>query len=131
MSKLSSAGGAIALAAVTAGTNYLALLTFPPNDATLMTTMTEVTTAGYARQTMLASNWTTPTGQPSTSSNIASIVFGPFTVATVLISWLALVSASSGTTGTLTMYWSLNSPLSFSPGQTLTIPANALVMSIA
>jgi hypothetical protein len=114
-----------ALPFTTSRSMYLALLIAAPNDATTMATMTEVTTTGYARQ---VATWSVPTGNPMFTSNITSIVFGPFSASTVLISWCALVSASTGNIGDLTMYWTLNNPESIAAGGILTIPASALIM---
>jgi hypothetical protein len=136
MSKLSNVGDAYALDYVTGRAvpytaprnTYLMLLTSPPTDQSTISTLVELSIGGYARQVMV---WSAATGQPATTSNGASIVFGPFTFASAPIGWAALVSVSSGTTGDFLMWWSFNISQSLAVGQSLTIPANSLVMSLA
>lgn len=111
----------------TARTTYLALLTAAPNDQTTLATMSEVTTAGYARQ---ACAWTAPTGDPRVSSNNAAVTFGPFTADPPNITHVALVSAASGTTGDFIFYWTLDTARDGITGDSLQFAANALQMSL-
>lgn len=111
-----------------ARTMYLALLSAAPGDATTMGTMTEITTSGYARQSV---TWSAPTGQPASSSNSAQITFGPFSAATPSVGWCCLVSASSGTSGDLTMYWTLNAAKTAAIGESMQVAASGLTMTQA
>ncbi len=110
-----------------ARTMYLALLTAAPTDATTMGTMTEVTTAGYARQSVA---FTAPSGDPSSTSNSATLTFGPFTADPPLITHCALVSAATGTTGDLTMHWALTTARDPATNDSVSFAAGALVMSL-
>ena len=112
-------------ATVTAATTYLALLTAAPTDTTTPATMTEYSATGYARQSV---SWTTPALNGSNipeTSNSATVTFGPFTAGTGgTVSHCALVSSSSGTTGSIWAFWTLdtsrtpatNDSLQFSTG---------------
>lgn len=131
--QLSTAGANIALDAATgratqtARTVYLALLTVAPGDSTTLASMTEVTTTGYARQSCAFS---APSGDPSTSSNTATITFGPFTADPPSVAYAALVSASSGTTGDFIAYWTADVAQDATTGQSLQIAAGALTIAI-
>ena len=131
--QLSTVGANIALDAATgratqtARTVYLALVTAAPTDSTTMGTMTELTTAGYARQ---ACAWSAPSGDPSLSSNTATITFGPFTADPPSVAYAVLVSASTGTTGDLIAYWTADVAQDAASGQSLQVAAGALTLSI-
>lgn len=131
----STAGANIALDAMTgratqtARTMYLALLTAAPTDSTTMGTMTEVTTPGtngYSRQTCA---FTAPSGDPSSTENTSLITFGPFSSDLGNVTHLALVSASTGTTGDLVMYWTADVAKDPANGDSITVAAGALVMT--
>lgn len=89
----------------TARTTYLALLSSAPSDSSTLATMAEITTSGYARQTVA---WTAPTGDPQSSNNSALLTFGPFSADPPNVTHCALVSASSGTVGDFLMWWALD-----------------------
>lgn len=131
--QLSTVGSNIALDAATgratqsARTVYLALLTVAPTDSTTPASMTEVTTTGYARQ---ACTWSAPTGDPATSSNTATITFGPFTADPPSIAYAALVSSASGTSGDLIAYWTADVAQDATTGQSIQVAAGALTLSI-
>jgi hypothetical protein len=90
--------GALGRATVTARTVYLALLTTTPSATVTPASMSEYTATGYSRQICAMS---VPAGTPRSSSNTATITFGPITGANNavnIVGW-ALCSAASGTTG--------------------------------
>jgi hypothetical protein len=111
----------------TARTTYLALLTAAPTDATTLATMTEVTTAGYARQ---AVTWSAPTGDPQSSSNTGALTFGPFSADPPNVTHGALVSAATGTTGDFLWWWALDTARDGANGDSLTVAAGALVANL-
>lgn len=127
----SSRGSAIMLDAAsgratqTARTTYLALLTAAPTDTTTLATMTEVTTAGYSRQSV---TWSDP-GTTETTSNSNAITFGPFTADPPNVTHCALVSAASGTTGDFIWWWSLDTARDAANGDSISVAANALSMA--
>ena len=131
--QLSTAGANIALDAATgratqtARTVYLALLTVAPGDATTLASMTELTTAGYARQ---ACTWTAPSGDPSLASNTATITFGPFTADPPSVAYAALVSSASGTSGDFIAYWTADVAQDATTGQSIQVSAGALTLSV-
>lgn len=111
-------------AATAARTMYLALLTAAPTDATTMATMAELTTAGYARQSVA---WTAPSGDPATESNSAKITFGPMTGDAPNVTHAALVSAATGTAGDLTFHWALDAPKDPAINESIEVAVGALV----
>lgn len=111
----------------TARTVYLALLTAAPGDSTTLATMTELTTAGYSRQVCA---WSAPTGDPSLSSNTATITFGPFGADPPSVGWAALVSAASGTTGDFIAYWTADVAQDAANGQSIQVAIGALTLSL-
>lgn len=129
----SSVGAGLALdamtgrATVTARTTYLALLTAAPTDATTLATMTEVTTAGYSRQTVA---WSAPSGDPRATSNSGALTFGPFTADPPNVTHAALVSAATGTTGDLIYFWTLDVARDGISGDSLTVAVGALVAQL-
>lgn len=114
-------------ATVTARTTYLALLTAAPSDSTTLGTMSEVTTAGYSRQ---AVTWSAPSGDPATSSNTATVTFGPFSADPPNVTHLALVSAASGTTGDFIYSWTADTARDAANGDSISVAASALSMSL-
>jgi hypothetical protein len=111
----------------TARTTYLALLSAAPTDATTLATMTEITTAGYARQTVA---WVAPSGDPRVTSNTALLTFGPFTADPPNVTHAALVSAASGTTGDFIFFWTWDNARDAANGDSLTVAIGALVMQL-
>lgn len=128
-----STGGFVVFPTVGNGRDtYLALLSAAPGDGNTVSTMTEISTAGYARQLLLRGiGWTAASGQPASSSNSALITFGPFGAATPSIGWAALVSSSSGTTGDFIMYWTLSVAKTAATGESLQVAIGALTMTQA
>jgi hypothetical protein len=89
-------GTALSLGTTTQ-TMQLALLTAAPPSNPSTTQITEVTSVGYARQTVTWALATDPTaGQPSTISNSNTILYGPFT-ATIGLQYPATYAALIGT----------------------------------
>lgn len=110
----------------TARTTYVALLTSAPTDATILSTMAEVTTAGYSR---VAATWAAPSGDPASSSNTNVLTFGPFTADPPNITHCALVSAASGTVGDFLYWWALGTARDGISGDSASFAAGALVMT--
>ena len=131
--QLSTVGANIALDAATgratqsSRTVYLALLTVAPTDSTTLSSMTELTTAGYARQ---ACTWSAPAGDPSLSSNTATITFGPFSADPPSVAYAALVSSSSGTSGDFIAYWTADVAQDATTGQSIQVSAGALTLAL-
>lgn len=132
--ELSQTGANIALDIVTgrdagpgARTTYLALLTAAPSDTTTLSTMSEVSAAGYSRQSVA---WTAPSGDPSSTENSATITFGPFTADPTNVTHCALVSAASGTTGDFLMHWALDVAKDAATDESIEFAAGALVMTL-
>ena len=106
-------------AAAAARTTYLAALTAAPTRTTTLATMTEVAAAGYARQTYAP---TAPTSaDPPVTALSVTDTFGPFTGDPPSIGWLALVSASSGTTGDLIGWWAVDLAKDVGVGDSVTV----------
>lgn len=83
-------------------TLYLALATVALSDTTTLGTVTEVTTAGYSRQTVAFS---APAGDPSAIENSATVTFGPFTADPPSVAYAFVTDAATGTVGTIYAYW--------------------------
>lgn len=130
--ELSDKGADIALDAVsgratqTARTMYLALLTAAPSDATTPATMTEYSATGYSRQTFTPTTPAASGGGARRFSNSAQITFGPLTGANgaSTISHAALVSSSSGTTGDLVCFWTLDNARTPQANDSVQVAAN-------
>jgi hypothetical protein len=132
----STAGANIGLDAITgratqtARTMYLALLTAAPTDSTTMASMTELTTPGsngYSRQ---AVTFSAPSSDPSSTSNTSTVTFGPFSSDLGNVTHCALVSASTGTSGDLTFYWTLDAARDPANGDSISFAASALVATL-
>jgi hypothetical protein len=134
--EFSDAGSAKALdavtgrATVTAATKYLALLTAAPSDTTTPATMTEYAATGYSRQ---AVEWDAPALNGSSiqeTKNTNVETFGPFTAGTgATITHVALVTSSSGTTGTIDAIWTLDNSRTPGTNDSLQIAAGALKLT--
>lgn len=119
--------GALGRVTQTARTVYLALLTAAPTDATTIATMTEVATAGYARQ---ACAFGAPTGDPSSTSNTAQLTFGPFTADPPNVTHCAVVSAASGTTGDFIAHWALDVAKDAAINESIQVAIGGLVLTL-
>lgn len=135
--QFSDAGSSRALDAVTgratvsSATTYLALLTSAPTDTSSLAAMAEYTATGYSRQTV---TWASPTLNGSNvpeTSNTGTLTFGPFTAGTgATISHCALVSAASGTTGSILAFWDLDSSRTPATNDSLEITTGNLKLSV-
>lgn len=131
--ELSTAGANIALDAATgratqtARTTYLALLSAAPTDASTLVSMTEITTAGYSRQSV---TWGAPTGDPASTANTNVLTFGPFSADPPNVTHCALVSAATGTAGDFIMWWALTVAKDAANGESITFAASALTMTL-
>ena len=114
----------------TARSMYLALLTAAPTDATTMSTMTELTTPGTNGYDREICAFDAPTGDPASTQNSSLITFGPFTADLGNVTHIALVSAATGTAGDLPMYWTADVAKDPANGDSITIAAGALVMTL-
>lgn len=110
---------------------YIALATAQPgtpDTATLADfAANEITTAGYARQ---AVSWTSPSGDPSEIANNAAIEFGPFTADPPEVGYCFLCTASTGTSGDVLAYWTLDTPRNAAVNDYLRFAAGALEISV-
>lgn len=111
----------------TARTTYVALLTSAPTDSTTLSTMSELSATGYSRQ---SATWAAPSGDPSSTSNTNTITYGPFSADPANVTHLALVSASSGTSGDFIYYWTADAAKDAAIGDSIQIAAGALVMTL-
>jgi hypothetical protein len=116
-------------ASATARNTFLALLTAAPNDATTMANMTEITTPGTNGYTRQQVTWSTPSGDPSASSNSAALTFGPFTSNLDNVTHVALVSAQTGTAGDFLWHWAVDEPKDPAIDDSITVAVGALVMT--
>lgn len=109
-------------------TFYLALLTGSVPDNVGLSSIPEVTTAGYARQPVV---WGPATlARPSVVGNSAVVTFGPVTAdMTVPASHVALVTEQVGTDGDVLYVWTLDTTQQAVNGQALQIAANKLTLS--
>lgn len=108
---------------------YLALLSAAPSDTSTLATMTELSTAGYARQTV---TWTAPalaTGVPSTN-NSTVLTFGPFTADPPNVTHCALCSAASGTVGDFLIWWALDVAKDATTNESIQFNIGALTIAL-
>lgn len=125
----STVGAGIGLDAITgratqtARTVYLVLLSAAPTDATTLATMSEISGTGYARQ---AVTFSAPSGDPQETHNTGTLTFGPFSFDPANVTHLALVSASSGTTGDFLYWWAATSARDAASGDSIQVAASAL-----
>lgn len=107
---------------------YLGLATSAVSATTTLATVSEVTTAGYARQ---ACTFNAPSGSnPVTFALAADEVFGPFSADPPSIGYAFLTDASSGTVGTIYARWS-GVAVDAGNGESLTVKAGTLTIYIA
>lgn len=121
---------------VGAATRYVALLTASPftsgpagGFAQTISDLVEVTTTGYARQTVAFAN--SSAAYPSVVSNSGVLTFGPMTAAMALAAqWAALVThAATGLAGLMLYFWQLDTPQQVSVSQSIQLPIGALSLS--
>lgn len=118
-------------ATVSSQTTYLALLTSAPTDTSAISALSEYGATGYSRQ---AVTWSSPALNGSNvpeTSNSATLSYGPFTASVSgTISHAALVSAASGTSGSVLAWWSLDASRTPSTNDSLEITAGNLKLSV-
>lgn len=107
-------------------TLYVGLATVAVGATDTLSTITEVTTAGYSRQ---AVTFSAPSGtSPSAISNTAEITFGPFTADPPAVAYAFLTDAASGTAGSIYYRWTGTS-VDAGLNESLRIAASSLVIN--
>lgn len=114
---------------------YVALLTASPftsgpggGFAQTISDLVELTTAGYTRQAITFSD--AGAAYPSPGSNSGVLTFGPMGASmTLAAQWAAMVTASSGTSGLMLFFWTLDTPQQVSISQSIQIPIGNLGLS--
>lgn len=118
-------------ATVSSATTYLALLTSAPGDTTSLASMAEYTATGYSRQSV---TWSAPSLNASNvpeTSNSGTVTFGPFTAGTgAEITHAALVTAASGTTGSILAWWQLDAARTPSTNDSVEVTTGNLKLSV-
>jgi hypothetical protein len=116
--------------AITAGNVWLGLALTVPDDplTSTLSTITEVTTTGYARIQIPAFSAATTTA-PVKVTTPTAFSFAAFTVDQDLPAyWAFLTDVASGTAGTLRYLFNLEVPVLGRAGEPLNIPASTLVI---
>lgn len=119
-------------------TQYVMLLTAAaPSDDPVLSSLTEVSAPGYARQPLSASNLasavTDPTTYAGSIENSAQLTFGPFTSSTGIgtpATYAALVSPASSMTGDVMFVWQLDTAGFAAQNESLAIPASSLMAGL-
>ena len=125
-----SAGSSVSITKVSGnvytGSTYLLLLSEDPGDDAVMTSLVEITDAGYARQLVTHE---VPTLSPRGTSNSALFTYGPFTAGMVSgAAYAALVEAATGSTGKVRYVWALDTVLTAAVGESIQFPAASLAL---
>jgi len=125
-----SAGSSVSITVVSGntytGSTYLLLLSEDPGNDPVMTTLVEITDAGYARQLV---THVVPTLSPRGTSNSALFTYGPFTAGMATgAAYAALVEAATGTTGKVRYVWGLDMVLQAGVGESVQFPAASLAL---
>lgn len=116
-----------AVAAIGAST-YLGLATVDPGENPTLASISEVTTAGYARQLV---NMSVASDASTTQSSNAEVeTWGPFTDDPPPIGWAFLTDAASGTTGTILERWKLDTARDAAINDSLQAAIGALLAQI-
>lgn len=100
-----------------------------PDTATLADYVTagEVTTAGYSRQ---AVTWDAPTGDPSQVVNTLAVTFGAFEADPPSVGYCWLCDTSTGPSGTVLAYWTLEAARDGASGDQLQFAAGELRLAV-
>jgi hypothetical protein len=117
-----------------ARSTYLMLLTATPSNASSLATYPEVSAAGYARQTVSWGAAALNGASVYQIANSTAVLWGPFTGASGIgpaATMCALVTVSTGTSGTPLMLWTLDTPGSAPQNSSLQLPVGALTMTVA
>lgn len=112
-----------------AGSRFLALLSADPvaANAVNISDLTEITTAGYTRQSVTFAK--AALAYPSSAANTNLITFGPMTAGMVnAVQWVALVNVASGTSGYFQMSWLMPTAVQVNASQVIQIGVGALVI---
>lgn len=125
-----SAGSSVSITKVSGntytGSTYLLLLSEDPGDDAVMTSLVEITDAGYARQLV---SHVVPTLSPRSTSNSALFTYGPFTAGMASgAGYAALVEAATGTTGKVRYVWMLDTVMQAGIGESVQFPAASLAL---
>jgi hypothetical protein len=105
---------------------YLGLAIAIPDEPVTLATLAEVTTAGYARVQV---TWAAPTGTPISTTNSASVQFGPVTAdMDTEATYAFLTDSSSGTSGTVLYLWQLLEPVLAKANKPIFVAAGALTI---
>lgn len=118
----------------TARSVYLMLLTATPSNTSNMSTFTEVSATGYARQSVSWSAAALNGAGIYQLSNTSAILFGPFTGVAGLgpsATMCALVTVSTGTAGVPLMLWTLDSPGTAAQNSSLQFAIGTLTLTLA
>lgn len=105
-----------------AGSRFLALLSADPvtANAVNISDLTEITTAGYARQSVTFAH--ASTAYPSAAANSGLITFGPMSAGmTQAVQWIAMVTVASGTTGYFLESWLMPTALQVNASEVIQI----------
>lgn len=120
---------AITGAGVSSTSTYIALLTADPSGLSTIAALTEVLTTGYSRQ--LVTWGSASASEPSIISNSNLLTFGPMTANMLLpAQWAALVTVSSGTSGSLNYTWTLQEQQLVLSTEEIAIVAGALIINL-
>jgi hypothetical protein len=129
-----------AIAYTSTSNRYVMLLTAAPaSHNSPLSSLTELSAPGYARQAVTPSGWTTtvPTAdftQPTYESNAGTLVYGPFTATTgsgsAPATWAAVVDVLTGTSGHVYGFYLLDVPATAAQSETLAFAPNTLVMGL-
>lgn len=112
------------------GVRYLALLFADPTSATNISGLSEITTAGYARQPVTFTEATA--ADPTEVQNDSVITFGPFSEdMSQAAGWLALVDVASGNSGQLIYVWTADLAQQVSASQSIQIAIGKLTMNLS
>ena len=114
---------------------YIALLTASPftsgpggGYAQAISDLVEVTTAGYARQSVSFTDAAASYPAPESNSNL--LTFGPMSAnMAVSAQWAAMVTAVTGTVGLLEYWWTLDTPQQVLVSQSIQIPIGSLTLA--
>jgi hypothetical protein len=107
---------------------FLALCSTAPTDTALGTEILTAGSGGYARQ---AVTWSAPTGDPSSTSNSATITFGPFSSDPANATHAMLMDAATGgTAANMVMHWQLDTARDAAIGDSISIASGSLVMTV-
>jgi hypothetical protein len=109
-------------------TVYVGLATADPGKNPTLAGVSEITTAGYARQAVTLS--AASDADPSVVSNSGILTFGAFTADPPSISHCFLTDAATGTSGSIVYKWTLDTPRDPGNGDSVQFAAGALICNL-